>query len=352
MRLCCFGDYDRDYHRTRVLLNGLAALGVEVAHCNVRSDGFSRFVKLIRELRALRGQYDLIYIPMSNSRIFPVLAKLFFGKPVVWEPLFSIYDNWIFDRKLAKPISLKALYYWVLDKLGCTFSDLVVLDTYSNIDYFIKTFHVAPYKFVRALGGADESIFYPRERTRKDDVFIIEFHGAYIPVQGTEVIIKAAKLLDGEKAHFVMIGSGQEGKRIRALAEELELTNMTFHPFLPQSEVVEHIRSADVCMGLIGDVPRVVRAIPNKLYEAAAMARVSINADTSALREVFTPGVDTIGIKAGAPEDLARVIRELMANGKAEEMGKKARETFLARSNSQLIASALHADLERLLQRS
>ena len=160
-------------------------------------------------------------------------------------------------------------------------------------------------------------------------------------MQGTDVIIRAAKLLEGKGVHFTLIGSGQELKRTKKLSESLRTVNVTFEPFLPQEKIVEYIRDADLCVGLIGDVPRVVRAIPNKVWEAAAMARVSVNASPGSLEEVFTPGVDSLGMTPGNHEELAQKILELKKSGKAAAMGYAAYETFLERGTPERIGRDL-----------
>lgn len=341
MTICYFGDYDPDYSRTRVILYGLLECGVSVVHCNVREKGIGGYWKLWRKHHALRGDYDILLVGLGDARLMPFFAWLISRRPIAWEPLFSIYDNWVFDRKLVRPHSLKAYLYWFMDWLGCKVSHLIILDTNTNCEYFHKTFGVPMRKLARVLVGADTRVFTPLSKTGGKGKFEIEFHGKYIPVQGTDVIIRAAKLLEADDVHFTMIGGGQAFTTTKALAEKLQVKNITFLPTLPRDQVVGYIRAADACMGLVGDVPRVVRAIPNKLYEAAAMARVSINVDSSSLREVFTPGIDAIGIKQGDPEDLARAIRELKESGKAEALGRAAYETFMKTSTPRLVAESL-----------
>lgn len=338
MRICYFGDYNADYARTRVLITGLLASGVTIVHCNVHTQGIKKYWELWKKHRSLVGKYDVIFIPVSLSRTLSFVAKLYSTKPVIWEPLFSLYDNWVYDRKLAAPRSPKAWYYWFLDWFGCTFSDLIILDTNTNAAYFSETFHIPKTKFARMLVGANTDIFFPHDRTQASTQFEIEFHGNYIPVQGTDVIVRAAKLLEKDAVHFTMIGSGQEKKNTEKLALDLGVTNISFLHFLHGRELVQYIANADVCIGLVGNVPRVVRAIPNKLYEAAAMARPTINADTVALREVFTPGVDTVGMKQGDPESLAHAIRELKISHCAEEIGRHAYQTFLDSATPEKVA--------------
>lgn len=349
MTILYFGDYDPKYSRTRVILNGLASERVKVIHVNVRKKkGLSLLWNLYKGHAAVKEEYDVLFIGVGDSRVIPLLARLIARAPIVWEPLFSIYDNWVFDRKLVSPHSPKAYWYWLLDWIDCRVADLIILDTKTNVEYFSRTFGIPMRKLSTALVGADTQTFIPMEKTKKSAFFEIEFHGKYIPVQGTDIIVRAAKLLENDAVHFTMIGGGQAFAETKKLAEELHVSNVTFLPFLPQAEVVEYIRNADACVGLVGDVPRVVRAIPNKLYEAAAMARVSINADTSSLREVFTPSKDTIGVRAGDAKDFAHAVRELKEKANTVELGKAAYETFMRHATPELVAKKLIHDISKI----
>lgn len=341
MRICYFGDYDPNYSRTRIILAGLRETGINVIEVNDRRKGFAKYRSLWRKLRTLNGEYDVTIIGFGDARLMPVFARLIGGKNIVWEALFSQYDNWVFDRKLAKPHSFKAYLYWFLDWLGCRVSDCILLDTKLHQQYFVDTFGVPVQKLAHVYVGADTAIFHPQAWHAPTSTFEVEFHGKYFPMQGTDVIVRAAKLLENENVHFTLIGSGQELASTKALAVSLNTSNITFEPFLPQERIVEFVRNADICIGLIGGVPRVVRAIPTKLWEAAAMARVSVNASPGSLEEVFTPGVDVIGIPPGNHEQLATKIRELKMSGRAEEMGKSAYARFLSMGTPEKIGESL-----------
>lgn len=341
MTLCFFGDYDPNYTRIRNILTGLENLGVRVLHVNTKERSWKKYLELWKRHRALTEPYDVMIVAFGHSRWMPEFARLIARKPIIWEALFSQYDNWVFDRKLAKPRSLKAYYYWFLDWLGCRVSDLVLLDTHHHTEYFTETFGVPEHKLDHVYAGGDTNVFYPRPRTKRSPNFEVEFHGYFFPMQGADVIVRAAKLLEGEHIHFTMTGSGQEVKAVHALAEELGVRNITFNGFSSQKEIAEIVCNADVSCGLLGDVPRVVRAIPLKIWESAAMERVGISADTASLREVFTPGVDVIGVPPGDHAALAQAILELKKSGKAEEMGKAARATFLKWGTPEAIGQSL-----------
>ncbi len=349
MTICYFGDYDPAYNRTKVILRGFRAMKIQVIECReAGTRGFALYRALWRKHRACRGKYDLLFVGYGNARLLPVFARFITRTPVIWDALYSLYDNWIFDRKLAQPHGAKAYWYWLVDWLGCFASTLVILDTRANIKYFEHTFGFPARKFARVLVGADTETFRPCERSAAEGPFEVEFHGKYIPVQGTDVLVRAAKLLENDDVHITMIGGGQDCAKTKNLAAELDVRNVTFLPTLPLAEIPGYVRRADASIGLLGDVPRVARAIPNKLYEAAAMARVAVNADTPAVREVFTPGASVVVVRAGNPEDVASALRALKTSGKAAAMGQVAYEEFIRHCGSGAIVAQLTEALRRI----
>ena len=172
MIICYFGDYDPSYNRTAVLLKGLEQAGVSVLHCNVRGkSGINLYRELWKQHQALKGKYDMLFVGLGNARLMPTFAHFISSKPVVWEPLFALYDNWVFDRKYVKPHSLKAYKLWFVDWLGCQLADLVVLDVDTHARFFQNLFNLPARKLSHALVGADTDIFYPRERTQHSGDF-------------------------------------------------------------------------------------------------------------------------------------------------------------------------------------
>jgi len=160
MTICYFGDYNSNYSRNRVIIKGLKENGVNVLECNVGEKGIKKIFNLIKKHKEITNKYDLMIVGYSDSRFLVPLAKILTNKPVVWDAFYSLYDSWIFDRKIVSPKSPKAYYYWFLDWINCKLADLILLDTKAHIDYFVNTFKVRKEKFVRVLIGADNDIFH------------------------------------------------------------------------------------------------------------------------------------------------------------------------------------------------
>lgn len=307
--ICYFGIYKSDYSRNRILIKGFRENGINVLECSSQKTGFYKYIELFKRHWLLRGQYDLIFVGFPGYQAV-VLAWILSTKPIIFDAFCSLYNTAVEDRKTVTPSSMKARYYWFLDWLSCTLSNVVVLDTNANINYFIKNFMISHKKFLRVFVGTDSTVFYPTPE-QKYDSFIVHFHGHFIPLQGVEYVIQAANLLKDENIRFQIIGLGQEYDRIRKQAEDLGLKNITWIGNVPYESLQDYMSSANVCLGIFGNTSKTDIVIPNKVFEALACGRPVITADTPAIRELLTDKENVFLCKKADPADLAESIRVL-----------------------------------------
>ncbi len=347
MKICYLGNYNPDYARHIIILKGLKKNNIDVFECQFKKKNWQKYIEIFRLMKKAR-KADIIYIAYSDLR-FVWFVRLLTKKPIFWDAFYSLYDNWVFDRRLVRPSSIKAYYFWFLDWLCSISANIVVLDTKANCDYFVKTFHLNPSKMLRVFIGADNEQLVPVEQKKTIDKFIVEFHGNYIPVQGVEHIVRAAKKLEKENILFKMIGNGQTYGQAVKLAKKLKLSNIDFINSVPFLKIAGYLAEADVSLGLLGTVDRARRAIPNKVYEASAMKRASINICSKAIDELYKDGKNILTVKAGDVDDLVRKI--IWAKEHQEELKKieeNAYNLFLEYVTPEKIVKPIIATSKRL----
>lgn len=168
--VCYFGTYDPNYSRSRIIVNGLRANGVEVLECNDGAPFFKKYFNLIKKHRAFKGKYDAMIVGFPGFQVM-ILAKLLTRKPIFFDAFASLYDSMILDRKLARKISLRGLYCWWMDWLSMKLADIVLFDTNQNINFASEKFGIKKEKFRRVLVGAETDIYQPSnaEKAAKDD---------------------------------------------------------------------------------------------------------------------------------------------------------------------------------------
>ena len=312
MKICYFGIYNPNYSRNKILIKGLRENGVKVIECRVKPTEKYKYWKLLRKHGKLKD-YDVMVVGFRGQAVMP-LAKLICRKPIVFDALTSLYDAHILDRKTYSPHSLKALKYWFLDWLGCRLADVILLESNDSIQYFVKTFKAKKEKFKRMFIGSDDALFYPQNYKKNTNQFLVHFHGKYIPTQGVEYIIKAAKILEEKNIKFNLIGNGLTYQMALNLSRKLNIKNINFIDFMPSKQVIKYMAQADVCLGIFGRTPKIRRSIPNKAYETLAMKKPLITANTPAIREFLKDRENCLLCKIADSEDLAKKILKFKNN--------------------------------------
>jgi len=335
MTICFFGIYDPSYSRNSILINGLKQNGIKVIECNATGGKINKYLSLIAKHWEIRKKYDVMIVAFPGYQAV-ILAKFLTLKPVIYDAFFSIYDSEVRDRKLTKPKSLKALYYWFLDWLACRAADKIMLDTFAHIEYFCELFHLKKEKFIRVLLGADDRIIKPEPLKEKEN-FLVHFHGIATPLQGVGYIIEAARLLRQENIKFNLIGSKMGRYEIKE-----DKANINFIKTVPYSELIKIMAEADVCLGIFGDSIKTQVVIPNKIYEALASGKAVITVDTPAVRELLTDKKDCLLCKTASPADLAKKILLLKNNPELrEKIAANGHQLFINKLTSEKVTAEL-----------
>lgn len=239
-----------------------------------------------------------------------MLGKLF-SKKVYYDIFASTYETYVLDRKVIAKNSLNSKFYYFLDWLGIKLADYVIIDTKAHGKFYKKLYGLDPKKTILVYVGSDPDYFYTRKLKETTDVL---FYGSYQPLQGTDIIIKAAAKLPNVK--FKLIGEGQRRKAAEDLAKSLKLRNVEFIGWLPLEKLAEEIAKAKICLGIFGNTQKAHVVIPNKVYDYIASNKAIITAESSASKELLIDGKNSILVPSGNPKALAHAIKNLIADKK------------------------------------
>ena len=308
-----FGTYDASYSRNRVMIKALRSQGIEIRECHETYRGALTWLRLAWKFMRMKKDFDLVIVGFSGPKDL-LLARMLTRKPIVFDALISQYLTYVHDRDYVRPHSLGARWYRFLDTLTYKLADLVLLDTQAHIGYFARELGLSASKLRQVWVGTVTDVFYPRQEQKNNSTFLVHFHGHYIPLQGVEYIIRAAKLLEHENIEFQLIGKGQTLKRTKQLAIQLGVKNVSFLQKVKYEELPDLMSRADICLGIFGDEIKTELVIPNKVFEALAMAKPVITADTSAVRELLTDRESILLCKKADERDLANKIMTLRDN--------------------------------------
>ena len=362
-RFCYAGTYERAYPRNRLTAEALRAAGarVEEAHAPVlervrdKSGAGPRqlaniavglvlaYARLVPEvgLRLLRCDALVIgYIGQVDVLILGPVAKLM-RKPIIFDPLVTLTDTIVEDRGLVSPRSPLARAIALVDRVALRLADVVLADTAENARYMTEHFGTAADRIVIVPVGADESMFFERadpdwSDATADRPLDVLFYGKFIPLHGIETILQAARIVEQVDApvRFELVGTGQTYREMRDLAARLKLSNVTWTDWIPEEQLGDRLRRADVALGVFSGGPKAGRVVPNKVYQSLASGIATVTRECTAmnvlcrhLRQHESP----LLVPPSDPEALANAI-ERLCNGTGRERtargGRAAYERF------------------------
>lgn len=179
-----------------------------------------------------------------------------------------------------------------------------------------------------------------------DGIFRVLYHGAYLPLHGTEVIVEAARLTQHLPIRWDFLGWG--AYKAATEAKAAGLANVRFLDKVPYEKVAEVIAAHDVVLGVFGTTAKAARVIGNKVYECMACARPTINEFCTG----YPPSAkDCKAIKfipAGDPEALVKAVEEYRADWAN-------RDTYFAEARAfferELSMSVVRSQLKDILAR-
>jgi glycosyltransferase involved in cell wall biosynthesis len=168
------------------------------------------------------------------------------------------------------------------------------------------------------------------------------FAGRVIRAKGVHVLLAAAQHVEAE---FVICGDGRELERMRALARRLHADErVRFTGWLPPRELARELADAAVVVvPSLWPEPAGLAGI-----EAHAAARPVIASDTGGVRDWLEDGVNGRLVRAGDASHLARALRELLDDPRAQqEMGEAGRRIVGERFTAERHVAALVSAYER-----
>jgi len=303
MRICYFGIYDPIHPRNVSFIGCLKRAGFDVKEVNCRERGLKKYFILGKQLIKERKKIDIVLIGFPGQQAV-ILAKILYRGPIIFNPLLSLFDAVILDQERYSKVSLRAVYFWILDYISFNAADHVILDCYAHVLYLEETFGVSRRKMSVIYMGADENELKPINGYEKK--YEIHYYSSFLPVHGVDVIIKAANLLKGENINFILSGSGSFYQRHIDLAKQLKLRNVCFIGRIDDTKKLKiYLNTSWICLGLFGLRPRTKRGISSKVFEAICCARPVITEYTDAGAEILKDKESVLFVKPNDSEDLA-----------------------------------------------
>jgi glycosyltransferase involved in cell wall biosynthesis len=318
VRVLYFGTYERRYPRNAQVISCLRHAGVEVIERHVPvwegqsqkwRAGLTAVPRLaFAEARLLRRPQlgaDAVIVGYPGHLDLPAARRAARGRPVIFNPLVSLFDTLVGDRGRFRAHSLPARLLTAIDRRALRAADVVVADTQANADFLAELADLPEKQFAVCFVGAEERVFQPGWAPEEPATAV--FVGKLIPLHGLETILGAARF--APELSFRVIGSGQLESLLESRLPNVEWVRWVEYDLLPAE-----LRRAACALGIFGTSDKARRVIPNKAFQALACGVPLVTADTPAARELLTDGESALLVPPGDPEALADALRRVMTD--------------------------------------
>jgi glycosyltransferase involved in cell wall biosynthesis len=258
----------------------------------------------LRLLRAVDAPFDALVVGYPGHVDLPAARRVAKGRPVIFNPLVSLADTLVGDRRRFRADSLAARALVAIDQHAFGAADLVVADTAAQAELFRR---LGARRVEVCFVGAEERLFTPGWARPPEDEFTALFVGKLIPLHGLQTILGAARL--APELRFRIAGSGQLGPLLAHRPANVEHVPWIDYALLPGE-----LSRASCALGIFGTSAKAARVIPNKAFQALACGTPLVTADTPAARELLRDEESALLVPAGDPQALAAALRRLAAD--------------------------------------
>lgn len=219
-----------------------------------------------------RNRYDVIHVHnIPDFLVFAAWYPRITGARIILD-IHDIVPELFANKFDAKPGNAYMGFLKFLEKASAAFVDYVIVSNHLWYDKLLSR-SVPKEKCSVFLNHVDPALFYRRERTRKDEKFIVLFPGSFQWHQGLDIAIEAFALVEKvvPNAEFHIYGGGDEQSALVALVERLGLNEkVKFFGSASLETIADVISNAD-----LGVVPKRADSFGNEAYSTKIMEFMS-----------------------------------------------------------------------------
>lgn len=317
-----WGRYDPNYSRNRIIRKQLKNLNYEILDFYPLVSRFGYIEALIKKIK----RTDFVWVPCFRQRDILSASKWCLNKNIklIIDPLISSWDKQTYEKgkilNQEQSDALKKKESFLFNK-----ADFVLADTNLHANLFQKKLGVDKNKIFTVYIGAEESIFnnLPSKNNTKKK-FEILFYGSFIPLHGSEIIIKAAKSFKkNNNVHWTMLGAGPDLYKCKALAKDCP--NIFFEEKIEYTKLASRIKKADLLLGIFGNSNKAGNVIPNKVFQSLASGKTIVTRKSNAYpKKLINLNNGIIFIEPNNPKALYNAVLKINED-----------KRFLRRSNAQ-----------------
>ncbi len=199
---------------------------------------------------------------------------------------------------------------------------------------------IAPEEWSEAGEPLAEPLRAHLDAQRRQQRLLVVYAGSHGEPNALDVLLDAAKLLDGAPLAFVLVGDGHEKERLQARAAAEGLSNLAMFPPIPKAQIPALLREADIAyIGWKRQPLYRFGIAPNKLMDYM-MAGVAVLHSVEAGNDPVAEAGCGLTVEPESAAAVAQGLRQLAAlsAGARRAMGERGRQYVLAQHTYPVLA--------------
>jgi glycosyltransferase involved in cell wall biosynthesis len=180
------------------------------------------------------------------------------------------------------------------------------------------------------------------------DVFVVLYHGVIGPYQRLDNIVKAASIEEDElkRVLFIIVGDGEEKKKVIEYAESVKNRNTIFLPRVPREQIIGLVAESDLGLVPIVSSDYLTRfvSMPLKATEFLACGTPVLVPKGSFIGKIVTECGAGFEVDFADPLNVFDVIKEVVSDNRTYRlMAREARQVAVDRFSLDVIGEAIQS---------
>jgi colanic acid biosynthesis glycosyl transferase WcaI len=274
--------------------------------------------------------------------------------------IFEVRDLWPESLVAVGAGGASSLLHRVLGRIAgflYRHSDHIVVVTPAFKDYLIKNWSVPEEKISIVENGVETDLFRPESCVENSELgasqkFRVCYIGTLGWAHGLDTLVQAAAELQScaPEVDFLLVGEGADKDRIKALAHEQGLSNISFIDQVPRERIPKIIQQSDICLVLLRKTDVFKTVIPTKMLEYMSCSRPVLLGVDGQARSILEEAGGGVYVEPENANALANAILDLRTHPElCEQFGKNNRRYILAKFSRQKTAERYIEVLERFV---
>lgn len=273
---------------------------------------------------------EMVYERSYSPRIGVIMSKIL-RKPLILEINGILEDE---ARLLRSHIEYNPPLESIKKRIRCYLfnsASKVIAVTPGIKEELKNLYNISHNKILVIPNGANTDLFKPIDQSlAKKELGLNQksryvcFVGNFVPWQGVECLIKAAKKIreENKDVEFLIIGDGMMGGKWKSMVKKMGLNEIfTFTGQVPSEFVPKYINASDICVApFVRERNEKIGLSPLKLYEYMACGKPVVGSNISGVGDLLEGSKTGVSFTPGNYVELSNNILYLLQN---DELRKK-----------------------------